>query len=142
MRLVHSLAEARALIASRAIDLRQTAIAEEPIPLPDAGQGGAAAGTGEVSVVSYRPNSLELAVRARGAALLVASETEYPGWRAWVDGRPAPIHRVDIALRGVAVPGGEHRVRMEFRPVILPVSLGISLATLLLLAVPYFQVAA
>ncbi len=132
VRLVHSLAEARGLIASGAIDLSRTALTEDPIPLPDPGPDGedAAAVPGAVSVVSYQPASLDLAVTAAAPALLVASETEYPGWQAWVDGRPAPIHRVDLALRGIAVPAGAHRVRMEFRPVILPISLGISLATL------------
>ena len=73
-------------------------------------------------------------MQSRGAGLLVASETDYPGWEAWVDGAPAPIHRVDIALRGVVLPEGAHRVRMEFRPTILWVSLGITAATAALLA--------
>ena len=139
VRLVHSLAEARSLIAGGAIDLRRTAITEDPIPIPSRDlsldREGAAAIPDSVSVVSYQPASLDLAVNAAAPALLVASETEYPGWQAWIDGRPAPIHRVDIALRGIAVPAGAHRVRMEFRPVILLISLGISLATLVVLLV-------
>jgi Bacterial membrane protein YfhO len=123
---VRSLAEARAVIDRREIDFRETALTEEPIPLPVSSEG-----VDGVKVVDYQPTSLELAVESRGTSLLVASETEYPGWKAWVDGRPEPIHRVDIALRGVVVPSGAHRVRMEFRPMILPVSLGITLATAL-----------
>jgi uncharacterized membrane protein YfhO len=91
-------------------------------------------GVDDVKVVDYQPNSLELAVTSRGAGLLVASETHYPGWEAWIDGSPAPIHRVDIALRGVAVPEGAHRVRMEFHPTILWVGLGISVITAVFLA--------
>jgi hypothetical protein len=125
-RLAGSLAEARAAIDRREIDFRQTALTEEPIPLPRAAEGAEA-----VRVIEYQPNSLELEVESRGTSLLVAAETEYPGWKAWVDGRPEAIHRVDIAFRGVVVPGGSHRVRMEFRPIILSVSLGITLATAL-----------
>jgi hypothetical protein len=124
VRAVSSLAEARGIIDRREIDFRQTALVEEPIPLP-AGSNGA----DEVRVLEYQPNSVELSVRSRGSGLLVASETHYPGWEAWVDDRPVPIHRVDIALRGIVVPDGAHRVRMEFRPAILWVSLGISLLT-------------
>ncbi len=124
VRAVPSLAEARAVIDRREIDFRQTALADVPIPLPPG-----AAGLDDVRVVDYQPNSLELDVRSRGAGLLVAAETHYPGWEAWVDDRPVPIHRVDIALRGVVVPDGVHRVRMEFRPSILWVSLGITLVT-------------
>ena len=126
VRPVASLAEARGVIERREIDFRQAAISEETIALqPAAGAGGA----DEVQVVDYRPASLELAVRSRGGALLVASDNYYPGWKAWLDDRPAPIHRVDIAFRGVIVPDGAHRVRMAFEPVILPVSLAISLLT-------------
>jgi hypothetical protein len=124
-----SLAEARGAIDRREIDFRQTALTDTPIPLPPG-----ASGTDDVKVVDYQPNSLELTVRSRGSGLLVASDAHYPGWEAWVDGRPVKIHLVDIALRGVVVPDGVHRVRMEFRPVILWVSLGISLATAAFLA--------
>lgn len=124
VRAVSSPAEARAVIARREIDFRQTAIAETPISLPPGDTGA-----DSVKVVAYEPNELELAVESRGASLLVASETHYPGWEAWVDGQPVPIHRVDLALRGVVVPQGSHRVRMEFRPVVLWVSLAITLAT-------------
>ena len=76
---------------------------------------------------------MELAVESRGSSLLVASETHYPGWKAWVDDEAVPIHRVDIALRGVVVPAGAHRLRMEFQPVVLWIGLAISLATAALL---------
>jgi len=82
-----------------------------------------------VRVVRYEPAAIDLDVRAHGTALMVASETEYPGWVAWVDGRETAIHRVDVALRGVVVPDGQHRVRMEFRPRVLWVGLAITLAT-------------
>ncbi len=129
VRPVSSLDEARGAIDRGEVDFRRTALAESPIPLPPG-----AAGVDEVRVIDYQPNSLELAVQSRGSGLLVASETWYPGWQAWVDDAPSPIHRVDIALRGVVVPEGTHRVRMEFRPVILWISLAISLATAALLA--------
>lgn len=129
VRAAASLAEARRIIDRREIDFRQTAIAETPISLPPGGEGADA-----VKVVEYLPNSVELDVQSRGAGLLVASETHYPGWQAWVDDRPAPIHRVDIGLRGIEVPGGSHRVRMKFRPTLLWIGLGISLATAAVLA--------
>jgi hypothetical protein len=129
VRAAASLEEARAAILRGEIDFRRTALSEAPIALPPGGDG-----VDDVKVVRYEPNSLELAVTSRGAGLLVASETHYPGWQAWVDDQPAEIHRVDIALRGVVVPDGAHRVRMEFHPTILWISLGITLATAALLA--------
>jgi hypothetical protein len=126
VRTVGSLAEARSAIDRREVDFRQTAIVEEAIPLPPGGSG-----VDGVKVIRYEPNSVELEVSSHGAGLLVASETHYPGWEAWVDDAPVPIHRVDIALRGVIAPEGTHRVRMEFRPGILWVGLGVSVATVI-----------
>ncbi len=124
-----SLAEARKLMG--AADLRRAAITGPEASLPP---GGAAGVADEVRVVRYQPDALELSLGSAGPALLVMSENDYPGWRAWLDGKPAAIYRTDIAFRGVPVPGGRHVLRMEFRPAILPVSMAVSLVTALLLA--------
>ncbi len=132
---VGSLAQARKLIDDRQIDLHRSAISEEAIELPAADSS-----VGEqVQVLNYEPAALQLSVRSPGGGLLVMSENDYPGWKAWLDERPIPIHRVDVAFRAVVVPDGVHRVRMAFEPMILPISLAISLVTgviLLILALP------
>ena len=134
VRLVHSLAEARASSPVAPSTCAARPSPKHPIPLPDPGRHDeSAAVAGAVSVVSYQPASLDLAVTAAAPAHWWPPKPNIPGWQAWVDGRPAPIHLVDLALRGIALPAGAHRVRMEFRPVILPISLGISLATLIVL---------
>jgi len=48
------------------------------------------------------------------SAVLVASEVNYPGWEATIDGRPAEILTADYLLRGVIVPEGRHRVEMRY----------------------------
>jgi hypothetical protein len=135
-RQVVSLAEAHALIEQRKIDLHETAITEQPLDLPPSSDDAGA--PGEVKVLKYEPSRIELSLQASRASLLVLSETYYPGWKAWIDEQPTAIHLVDIALRGVVVPAGAHQLRMEFHPAILPVSLGISLATAILLVVSAF----
>jgi len=65
---------------------------------------------------------------------VVFSETWYPGWKAFVDGREAPIYRADYLFRAVPVPAGEHRVVMVYRPWWWPVGAGMSLLACLLLA--------
>ncbi len=126
---VGSLQEARDLILRNQVDLRRTALVDAAIALAPNGEGD------EVQTLRYQPDVIQLSTQASSAALLVLSETNYPGWRAWLDDRPTPIYSTDIALRGVMVPAGVHRVRMEFRPLILPISLGISIATAILLAI-------
>jgi uncharacterized membrane protein YfhO len=119
------------LIEQRKIDLHETALTDQPI---DLGPSDDAATPGDLTVTKYEPSRIELSLRASRASLLVLSETFYPGWKAWIDEQPTAIHSVDIAVRGVVVPAGAHQLRMEFHPTILPVSLGISLATAILLA--------
>jgi hypothetical protein len=129
---VSSLAQAHDLIQTRQIDLRETAIADVAVDLPPNNDPGP---PGTVEVVRYEPGRIELSLTTQRAALLVLSETYYPGWQAWIDDQPVAIHQVDIALRGVVVPAGRRRLRMEFHPPILPLSLGISAATAILLGI-------
>ncbi|MFW6089243.1 MAG: hypothetical protein ACODAB_05785 [Gemmatimonadota bacterium] len=78
--------------------------------------GGAlpAAGQGRARVTSFAPNEVVLDVEAERGGLLVVSEIFHPNWRASVDGADVPVHRVDIALRGVEVPAGDHELRFTY----------------------------
>ncbi len=128
-RTVGSLQEATDLISRNQVDLRRTALVDQAIALAPNG------GPDKVNTLRYEPNEIELSTRTSSAALLVLSETYYPGWKAWLDDQATTIYSTDIALRGVVVPAGEHQVRMEFRPMILTISLAISLATAILLLI-------
>jgi len=78
---------------------------------------GGDAADDRVRVVARSPNSLELDVQTTGPGALVVSEIWYPGWRAWVDGRPAPVMRADFLLRAVPIDeAGAHRVRLAYAP--------------------------
>src|SRR5262249_40885928 len=79
--------------------------------LPPTGEITAA----QVRVTRYAAQRIELQTITRQAAFLVLSEVYYRGWDAWVDGRQTPVYRTDYALRGIAVPPGEHRVEFVFR---------------------------
>ena len=133
---VTSVEQARALINGRQIDLHQTAIIDQVVTIPLAGGSG---GAEKVEAVNYQPASLDLAITVANTSFLVLSESYYPGWRAWLDGKPTPIYRADIALRGVVVPAGVHRLRMQFRPAILLVSLAISLSAGIVLIALVFR---
>jgi hypothetical protein len=67
-------------------------------------------------VLAYEPGrvSLELAAPAGEGSALVVSENYYPGWRATVDGQPAPVNRVDYTLLGVPLPAGGKRIDLVF----------------------------
>jgi hypothetical protein len=127
-----SMEEAQRLIGKGAVDLHRTALIDQAVPLQGTGAQGA---KGDIRTVRYEPDSLELEVTAGGESFLVLSESFYPGWRAWVDDRTVEIYRTDVAFRGMVVPAGKHRVRMEFHPVIFFVSLGLSMFSAVLVMV-------
>jgi hypothetical protein len=139
-RIAPSLREARAVIAG-GIDFSKTAILDAALPFSPIGLRPVAAGNEAVRAISYQPDSMELEATADGAALLIVTDNEYPGWHAWVDGRETPIHAADIAFRALAIPSGTHRIRMEFRPVILYWSLSVTVATgIVLLVLGWFGI--
>lgn len=113
--------EALALLGSPGFDPAREAVVE--------GVPGRKLGLAElapVRVVKYEEREVILETEASGEAFLVSSESWYPGWRAWVDGRPAPLYLTNVAFRGLFVPAGRHRVRMRFEPEILWWGLGAS----------------
>jgi uncharacterized membrane protein YfhO len=63
---------------------------------------------------------------------LVISDPYYPGWSAFLDGKPAPLLAANYALRGVAVPAGEHTVELRYRSV--PLQAGLAASALALAA--------
>jgi hypothetical protein len=81
------------------------------------GDGASPPATDEgVRVVTYRPGSVTLDVRAARAGMVVLSDVISEGWGAEVDGRPAPLVRVDGCLRGVWVTAGRHRIVQRYEP--------------------------
>ncbi len=76
--------------------------------------------TATVKLISYAPNKLTYESRNGKNGLAVFSENYYPyGWKAFVDGKPAKIYRVDYALRALKIPAGKHRIVMSFQPDII-----------------------
>lgn len=71
---------------------------------------------------------------AEGPGLLVLSEVAYPGWAATFDGEPQPLLSVGI-LRGLELPEGSHRIRLEYRPTRFYLGTGVSLITLVCVGV-------
>lgn len=70
-----------------------------------------------VQLTEHAPDRLAIRAEMACDGMVILSDTFYPGWRARVDHRPAQIHQVNGAMRGVAVPRGKHTVTMRYRPV-------------------------
>ncbi|HET7295096.1 MAG TPA: YfhO family protein, partial [Vicinamibacteria bacterium] len=68
---------------------------------------------------------------------LVLVDAWDPGWRASVDGVPAPVRRANAGFRAVEVGQGRHVVEMHYRPASVPIGFAVSCAALLAGAVAW-----
>lgn len=78
---------------------------------------GSETSQGVVRLVSYGPDKVILTSESDGQGFVYVSDTYYPGWRAYVDGRPTKIYRANLAFRAVEVPAGKHTVVFKYVPV-------------------------
>ena len=77
-------------------------------------------------------------VETDGGGVAVFSRLFQPGWRATIDGRPAPLVRVGGGLSAVPVPGGSHRVEVAYRPA--SVLLGAALSAVGAIVIGWFAI--
>ncbi len=117
---------AQARLSADEFDLRRAAVVAQPpgTSLPGPRDGSSA------RVTAFGPNEIGIEVEAVDNGLLVLSEIYYPGWRASVDGAPAPLIQTDGLLRGIPVPEGQHTVRVWYAPASVRVGLVISVLAL------------
>lgn len=73
-------------------------------------------GSGSATIVSYLPERVTIRTDSPVPAILVLTDTYYPGWNATVDDAPAEILRANWTMRGVAVPQGVHLTVMTYSP--------------------------
>jgi hypothetical protein len=86
---------------------------------------------GKVEVARWLPEHREFTLDSASGGDFVLIEQFYPGWRAFLDGRPVPIRRYSKAFQQVSVPAGPHRLHFEYRAHGLRLGALISLASCL-----------
>ena len=81
-------------------------------------------------VTARTPNFIR--VKASGPGLLSLAEISYPGWKAWVDGRPAAVTDSAGLLRSVWLGSGDHEVVFRYLPNALFYGFGLMVLGILL----------
>lgn len=73
-------------------------------------------GEGKVEMTRYSPNEIIVVTKSDVSKLLFLSDVYDKGWKAIIDDVPTKIYRADYDFRAIAVPAGEHVVKMTYWP--------------------------
>ena len=95
---------ARETIVEPLTDARASGGIEAEVPTAASGDLGSRAEAVQLVDGENRVAMRHVTVSAR--SLLVLADTWYPGWAAFVDGRPTPVYRVNYLFRGVFLEPG------------------------------------
>ena len=87
--------------------------------------------TGAARILAERSDRIQVETRSNAPAFLGLIEGAMPGWRAWVDGRPAMVERANALFIGAEVPAGTHRVEFRFLPTSAVIGVSLSALTCL-----------
>jgi membrane protein YfhO len=117
-------AEARRLIAGRSVDFRTEVLLADCAG--SAGSAGPPGSGASARITGQGPHAVEIRAVTDRPAYLVLTDTWYPGWTAWVDGRATRLWRANHAFRAVSLSPGEHRVEFHYEPTWLTIGLAIS----------------
>jgi len=90
---------------------------------------------GEVQILEYSDQEVQLEVANDAPAYLSIAQAWYPGWRVWVDGREEKLIRADYAYQAVIIKQpGRHRIILKFLPREFGIGLWVSLVSTMILA--------
>jgi len=86
---------------------------------------------GEIKILKYYPNEVEIETTGNDRGFLVLSDNYYAGWKAYVNGSRKNILRVNYNLRGVYLPQGNSRVTFSFEPLSFKIGAAITCSAFL-----------
>ncbi len=79
-----------------------------------------------VTITRYEPSEVTIDAETMSNGFLVLSDTNYPGWKVFVDGKKEKVYQADYLLRAVYVPAGRHTVRFVFESLSFKIGASIS----------------
>lgn len=70
----------------------------------------------QVSQKSFSPNQKTIEALGGGRALLVSSDTDYPGWRVQINGAWKKVAEVNHGFQGIVLENGEEKASLTYWP--------------------------
>jgi len=70
----------------------------------------------ELEILTYSSQEVLIKANLKSSGVLVLSDTWYPGWKVYIDGKEGKILRANICQRAVLLQEGERTIRFLYRP--------------------------
>ncbi|MBU0777349.1 YfhO family protein [Patescibacteria group bacterium] len=70
----------------------------------------------DINSISFSPLITKADVVSEENSLLVISQTHFPGWKAYVDGKKVTLYRANYAFMAVPIGAGEHHLEIRYEP--------------------------
>jgi hypothetical protein len=86
-----------------------------------------------VQITGTGINDLSFHASTNGPAVLVVSQTFYPGWKAMIDGVTTEVFPVNLTLTGVPLRAGAHDVHLVFDPMSFKAGAALTLLSITIL---------
>jgi uncharacterized membrane protein YfhO len=113
-------------LASEQFDPNLEVTLNKKIPITPSGNFESTA-----KISEYANQRVVLNTSSNDSGILVLTDSFFPGWRVYVDGKEEPILRANYFFRAVALTPGEHNVEFRYEPYWFKVGAIGSVATLL-----------
>jgi len=86
-------------------------------------------------IVVYNPDYVRINATVKEDSFLVLSDTFYPGWKGYVDGKKEPVLRANYILRALFLRKGNHTIEFRYEPTSFRIGIAVTALTVLLLLV-------
>ncbi|MBU1262551.1 YfhO family protein, partial [bacterium] len=117
------------ILCSEWFNPRKTVILEEQGPPGSSDIEGSVC-----NILKYKDNRVEIEAKMTNSGYLVLTDSHYPGWKAYVDGKETHIYYANCAFRAVFLEKGEHKVSFVYSAGSFKKGAAITLATIFLIA--------
>jgi hypothetical protein len=83
-----------------------------------------------VNVEKYEDQYVKINTETNGDSFLVMTDTNYPGWKAFIDGNETKVYTANYIFRAIYLPRGSHNVEFRFNPLSFRIGLWISMLSI------------
>jgi len=95
-------------ITSKNFDFNKSAVSRE-FQLDSESEGIA-------NIISYSDQKILIKAKTQESSPLIISNVNYPGWKAYIDGKPAKLYEVNFMFQSIVVPAGIHDILLSYIP--------------------------